>query len=331
MKTFKALLSLLSLLTLMALPSASFAQSNSGSQNDVQPPAWFASLPQYDLKPLTVDDSMVQLLGLDPQAVYVKAGLTGDSLTTVVDFYTSKLAGMGWPDPKKSNLISDSVAQTLSYQNGKLTILIASKQAFGMLPQTKALNAQIPDGQTFVALITPVDKPPMAGTRCQPGTECQVGPYKVKVSLSRTDFNTTDGFTATVERLDQTTGDWQLKAAAVPSSSTSATEVDFSGSFTSGNATTRPVDMNFPISGNWYIYLTITTAESGSATLYIPEQAAPPPVMDPKLAWAIGLAPVVGFVGFGFGQWRFVRRKLKGEKTLPPVAPEVEVPEPVNV
>ncbi len=304
-----------------------------GEQSKIAAPAWFASLPKYDLKDLSVNQSVLGGLGIDTTGIFYRAGLTADPVKKVSDFYTGQLKDMGWPAPAKSNILTDDLGQVLDFQDGKLTILIASKAALELTPQTKSLSSQIPDGQTVVVLLTQVDAAPRPGTACQPGAECQVGPYKLKISLDRTSFNTTNSFVATVERLDQSGGEWKLAAEVVPSKSTSATPVQFNGDFERGTANPRQIKMDFPISGNWYIYLTVKDA-GGEAVAYIPAVVDPPTVMDARLAWLIGLSPGLGVVGFAFGQWRMIRRRKQDERaaaeTLPTPA-EPETAEPVKV
>ena len=311
--------------TASAQPGSSTAAATSGPTA----PAWLKDIPQYPVQNVTVDSKSLAALGVDPTQNYVQAGTTADSVKTVAEFYTTKLAAQGWPAPQKTSFGSADLGQLLSFEDGKLTILIATKSALGFLPQAKVLADRVPDGQTVVALVTQADVGPKGGTACQAGQECQIGPYKVRISFDRTGFNTTDSFGVTVERLNGS-GDWQLSAAAVPSRSTSATEVPFSGDFERGSAAKRQITMNFPISGNWYVYLTINRGMADEAVFYVPQKADPPARMDERLAWAIALSPLLGIVGFAVGQWQLVRRKRQAERKDQPAHPTQPEPDPVT-
>ena len=299
-------------------PPPAVGSANQAAPAGVTAPAWLKDIPQYNVQNITIDSATLQALGVDPTQNYVQAGLTPDGVKTVADFYTSKLTALGWDAPDKSNLGSPDLGQILNFQNDKLMVLIVNKSAMGFLPQAKAFADRIPNGQTLVALIAPADVGPRGGTACQVGQECQVGPYKVRVTFDRTSFNTTDNFVNTIERLDSGGGDWGLQAESVPSRGTAATAVPFTGDFERGSAAKRQVTMNFPISGNWYVYLTIK-GSAGEAVLYIPQKVEPPARMDERLAWAIGLAPLLGIVGFAVGQWQLVRRRRQAERVTSPI------------
>ncbi len=296
------------------------------TEERVEAPNWFQYLPTYsNLQNLEIEDSALRLLGIGRTEYYIATGITPDSVTKVAEFYTSKLKAQGWANPAKSGLPTENVGQQLVYRDGKLIILIASKAALGLVPQFKALNEKVPEGQTIVALLAPGDAPPKSGTRCKAGVECTVGPYKVLITFSTSSFNTTDKFVTTIERLDKPTGDWQLTAEVAPSTSTEATPVKFNGDFEKGNAAKRSINMDFPIAGNWYVYLTIKDA-AGESRLLIPVKVDSPPVMDEWLAWTIGLAPLIGIVGFGLGQWRMIVRRKRTEQQQTAEAEAERVP-----
>lgn len=283
---------------------------------EIEPPTWFRFVPAYPkLQKLTLDQKLLSSVGLDPSEVYLQAGLTTDSVATAVDFYTSRLKGAGISSPNKTPLPKDDIGQQLSYniRGNQLIILIASKQAFGLIPQFKALESIVPSGQTVIALIAPAEAPPVTGTKCEPGKECTVGPYKVVVNFDRTTFNTTDEFVTTIERQDNPGADWKLQAQEVPGNATQATPVKFNGSFESGSSPKRDIKMHFPISGSWYVALTIS-GNAGDAKLYLPVTVESPPIMDEWLAWLIGLAPLIGIAGFIIGQGRLVLKRRRAER-----------------
>lgn len=153
---------------------------------------------------------------------------------------------------------------------------------------------------------------PPPGTDCKAATECKVGPYNLRVSFDHDSFNTTDPVLVTVERLDQAGGDWQLEAEVVPGVRTSAVPVKFSGDLATSDPAKRQAKIDFPISGNWYVHLTVKGVV-GTGQLRIATRAEPPPKMPEWLAWTIGLSPLIGIVGFAFGQWRHVRRRKREE------------------
>ncbi len=302
------------------------AAPKTDSQDLPQAPNWFNFIPIYNgLQKIEVDDATLSAVGISPSSYYVVAGSTGDTVAKVADFYTKEMKNRGWSAPEKTPLVSEDLGLQLTFGGGarQLIVLVASKAALGLAPQFKALSSKLGEGQTLIALAAPADKAPEKATRCTPGAECSVGPYKIKVNLSSATFNTTDKFTATVERLDKPAGDWQMQVEAKPSTTTEATPVKFSGDFERGTAAKREAQIDFPISGNWFVYITIKDA-AGAATLLVPARVEPPAVMDEKLAWLIGLSPLLGILAFAFGQWRLIVKRNRARQEATPD------PEPVD-
>jgi hypothetical protein len=154
------------------------------------------------------------------------------------------------------------------------------------------------------------------GVVCQLEQPCQSGDYTVKVSFDRTDFNTTDEFTVTVERLDNPAQDWKLEAQVVPQKGTSAVAVapkSGKSSYETGDRVKRQLKVDFPIAGNWNVLLTFQN-EAGKSSIRIPIKVTPPPLIPFWLAWTIALTPIIGFVGFFIGQWRMVVRRKRAEQ-----------------
>ena len=158
--------------------------------------------------------------------------------------------------------------------------------------------------------------PPPTGTECKLNAECKAGPYLVKITLDRATLNTTDDFLITVQRLDNpTSNDWSMAAEVVPSGRTSAVLVKYDADrfLPSSDPTQRQIRGYYPISGTWWLHLSINGA-AGLGQLRIATNVEAPPKMPEWLAWAIGLAPILGLVGFGLGQWRLVVRRKREER-----------------
>lgn len=171
--------------------------------------------------------------------------------------------------------------------------------------------------------------PSLPGVECKAGAECKVGAYLVRVTFDRQTFNTTDSFLITVERLDKASVDWQLEAEILPDRRTSATPVKFEGNFDTGDPAKKQVKAYFPISGSWFVHLTLK-GSAGKADLRIPAEVEAPPKLNDTLAWLIALAPLVGIVGFAIGQWRYVVKRRRAERlAAQPVVP-VQPEEPVQ-
>lgn len=163
--------------------------------------------------------------------------------------------------------------------------------------------------------------PRLPGAECKAGTECKVGSYQVRVTFDRDTFNTTDSFVATVERLDKTSADWKLEAESFPDPKTSATPVKLPDISETGDPNKRQVKVYFPISGSWYLHLTLS-GSAGKGELRVPARVEAPPKLDEWLAWTIALSPLIGIVGFALGQWRYVVKRRRAEKNLPAASPE---------
>lgn len=279
----------------------------------IEAPPWFKTIPIYaGGKKLELDNTLFNALGASRSQFYADAVLTPDSVTKVVDFYSTTFRSRSWAAPVKNPLPKEELGQVLIYRGGSLILLVASREALNSVPTFKGLAGSVPEGQTLVVLATPVEPPPVSGTRCVAGEVCQVGGYKVKVTFDRSRFNTTDPVLATVERLDKKNTAWELKAEIVPSNSTSASVVTFNGDFEKGTADSRKVKLDFPIAGNWFVALAIK-GEAGEAKFYITSEVDPPPLLDERLAWALGLSPILGLIGFAIGQWRLVLRRQREE------------------
>ena len=129
-KTFQVVALVLALLFgAGGLLPAAYAQTN---DNDGQGhlPSWFQQIPPYPgVKPLAVDNSVLKGLGIDPEQLHVEGGTTSDSVKTVTDFYRSKLKALGWPEPATSPLISSEAGQQLVYRQGRLIVIITTKNA----------------------------------------------------------------------------------------------------------------------------------------------------------------------------------------------------------
>jgi hypothetical protein len=150
------------------------------------------------------------------------------------------------------------------------------------------------------------------GVECKFGADCKAGPYQVRINFDRTDFNTTDKFILTVERVNSQNDDWQLEPQIIPQRGTSAVPVKFSEASKEGPLKRR-AELDFPISGNWFVYLTIKGSE-GTGQIRIPVRAEPPPKIPDWIAWAIALSPLLGIAGFALGQWRLVARRKREER-----------------
>lgn len=168
-----------------------------------------------------------------------------------------------------------------------------------------------------------------AATECKAASECKVGSYIVRVTFDRDNFNTVDPVLVTVERLDKAGGDWQLEAQVIPAPRTSAVPVKFSGDLATSDPLKRQVKIDFPISGNWYLYLNLKGA-AGTVPLRIAARVESPPRMPEWLAWVIGLSPLVGIAGFAIGQWRHVRRRKREERLALQVTEETDQPEVIS-
>lgn len=296
----------------------------------IEAPPWFKTIPIYaGGKKLELDNTLFNALGASRSQFYADAVLTPDSVSKVVEFYSNTFRSRSWAAPVKNPLPKEELGQVLIYRGGSLILLVASREALNSVPTFKGLAGSVPEGQTLVVLATPVEPPPVSGTRCVAGEVCQVGAYKVKVNFDRSRFNTTDPVIATVERLDKTntSSSWELKAQIVPSNSTSASVVTFNGDFEKGTAASRKVKLEFPIAGNWFVALAIK-GEEGEAKFYITSEVDPPPLLDERLAWALGLSPILGIIGFAIGQWRLVVRRQREEAAREAETPNTnEVPD----
>lgn len=173
-------------------------------------------------------------------------------------------------------------------------LLILSVLAFGWLAQVGAVQAQ------------------------EQGKEYQAGPYRVRVTYDRNPLKSGQDFYMTVERLDAASPDWQLQVESLPVR-ISATPVKAEGDFQTSDPTKRLVKTQLPISGTWQIVLTLS-GSAGRQQVQIPARAEPPPAMETWLAWLIGLSPVVGFIGFAIGQYRFVQKRRRVAKMQDPPA-----------
>lgn len=155
-----------------------------------------------------------------------------------------------------------------------------------------------------------------SGTLCQPGVVCQVGPYKIMVSFDRNSFDTTNEYVMAIQWQNGNPSGWQIQAAeVVPQPKTDAVAVKYdSGRFIS---TTDPNQKQirgfFPISGDWWIHVTLRGAQ-GTADFITNATVAAPPTMPIWLAWVIGLSPILGIIGFFLGQWRLVVRRKREER-----------------
>jgi len=172
--------------------------------------------------------------------------------------------------------------------------------------------------------------PPPAGTECKLNVECKAGPYLVQITLDQATLNTTDEFLITVKRLDNpVNNDWSLGAEVVPSGRTSAVLVKYDADrfLPSSDPTQRQIKGYYPISGTWWLHLSIN-GTAGLGQLRIATNVEAPPKMPEWLAWAIGLAPILGLVGFGLGQWRLVMQR-KNEERLAEALAQAK-PQPVE-
>ena len=168
----------------------------------------------------------------------------------------------------------------------------------------------------------------LPGVECQVGVECNSGPYKIRVTLDQNSFNTSDSYLVKVERLDGKSADWQLQVESLPAPRTSATPVKFKGDFENGTTTTRAAKIDFPISGAWFVHLTLK-GSAGTGEFRLPVQVAAPPKLDDWLAWVIGLSPLLGIAGFAIGQWRQVVQRKKAEQEAAPATPTTSEQEAV--
>ncbi len=141
------------------------------------------------------------------------------------------------------------------------------------------------------------------------------GPYRLKITLDREQPRSAQDFLVTVERLEPPANSqpWQLEVDGLPNPGTSATPVKIEGNFQTGEPDRKHVKMQLPIAGNWNIRLTVKDSV-GSWQARIPVKVEPPPVIAPWLAWLIGLSPVLGLLGFGVAQWRWVRQRRRSER-----------------
>ena len=156
-------------------------------------------------------------------------------------------------------------------------------------------------------------KKEIPGKACSPGKICEVSGYTLLFTYDRETFNTVDALTVTVQRLKSDGKPWRLAAEILPDSSISALPITFTGDFESGTADVRTVKLNYPISGLWYMHLTVKS-DAATADIHSAVFVEAPPKMADWLAWLIGLSPVLGIVGFAYGQWRLVTKR-KAEAT----------------
>ncbi len=152
-----------------------------------------------------------------------------------------------------------------------------------------------------------------ASAQNAPSGDYTAGPFKLRVTFDRDTFKSAQEFYLTVERLDGPAGDWNLDVTSEPSRSTSATPVKYSGDFHTSEPDKRLVKLQIPISGNWSVRLSLQSGTSTGQVSLPVMRVEPPPIIANWLAWLIGLTPVLGLLGFAFGQWRQVinRRREK--------------------
>lgn len=168
------------------------------------------------------------------------------------------------------------------------------------------------------ATVTAQSSDQPAGTMCQPGVVCAVGPYKIMVSFDRNSFDTTNDYVMAVQWQGNADNNWQVTGAEiVPQPGTDAIKVKYDSDriLSTTDPHQKQIKGYFPISGDWWIHVTINSTQ-GAAQFLTQAIVAAPPKMPIWLAWAIGLSPIIGIVGFFVGQWRLVRRRKRAERQV---------------
>jgi hypothetical protein len=165
------------------------------------------------------------------------------------------------------------------------------------------------------------------GSECKPGAECTAGDYRVKLTLNQTSFNTTDEYFLTVDQLTPLSADWRLEVDVIPSRGTSATTVKFTDD--NGDRARRQMKIHFPIGGSWTIQV-IIQGQLNNGYLRLPATVEAPPKLPDWLAWAIGLSPLIGLIGFAIGQWRLIVRRKRAVR-LAQAESESSIKIPLNL
>lgn len=144
--------------TTATTPSSAATVTNSPTSNA---PAWFNTVPTYtNATPLSLDAATLKAINVDPTKFYAEAFTTSDTVTSILDFYTSKLTAANWQVARKSLLSTDANAGaqlTLTRtENGTtevLVVLAGTAAALKSIPQTAAFGSKIPDGQNAILLL----------------------------------------------------------------------------------------------------------------------------------------------------------------------------------
>jgi peroxiredoxin len=129
------------------------------------PPVWFNEIPLYENGQHTeLSGPTVSSLGYDPSHYYATSVYTPDSVTTITDYYTTKLAAVGWQKTEQTALTANPQAGQLIYfsrtqgsENQVLAIIPFSRELFNNYPRTKNLAVSTP-GNTNVVFYVAFNK-----------------------------------------------------------------------------------------------------------------------------------------------------------------------------
>lgn len=121
---------------------------------------WIKNLPQYSgLEVLTIESSALTALGLSTDRFAITSGVTPDTTTKVVDFYSAKLKADGWQLLQAVPLGKEEDGKQLNFsrQQGtqvqNLIVLVAANNAFTAVPALKLLGAKVPAGSSLLMLV----------------------------------------------------------------------------------------------------------------------------------------------------------------------------------
>jgi peroxiredoxin len=129
------------------------------------PPGWFNEIPLYENgQHEELSGSTVASLGYNPSQYYATSIYTPDSVTTITDYYTTKLVAAGWQKTEQTQLTANPQAGQLIYftrtqgsENQVLAIVPFSRELFNAYPRTKDLAASMP-GNTNVVFYVAFNK-----------------------------------------------------------------------------------------------------------------------------------------------------------------------------
>jgi pimeloyl-ACP methyl ester carboxylesterase len=147
-------------------PAVTVASTAIISTTSAVAPIWFKDLPSYPgTGKLELDSATLGGINISTAQYYVTSNLSSDSVTTIADFYVSKLVAAGWQKTEQTPMGKLEDGQRITFtlpQNGItrfFRIIVATKELLAQLPSTTGITSKMDAGKVLIILIAQPDAP----------------------------------------------------------------------------------------------------------------------------------------------------------------------------